>query len=351
MRKLIIFLSLIVFSLNVIGQDFFNQEDIDNSKNRIVILHPTVYNLEVYSLLIEKEMFNIDNLEIIGVYYEKEAYDYSESLKWIENNESKTFFLHELKGNIEIEDIYKENELSKGFEKIFKNSKGIIFMGGDDIPSRVYNQKTKLLTAPDDPYRNIFETSFMYHLIGETGKIQKAFISTNPYYVCLGICLGMQTMNVANGGTLYQDIPTEIYNKEYAEDVLEMDKDNIHKNYNRWVDFGDSLSNGNLHKIKQKGKEIMVYSNHHQCINNLGVDYSITATSMDEKVPEAIQHKTYKNVYGVQFHPETKAMFKEDWKFKFKSSDNAYFFGEKCLNSNPENFHKQFWDDFISRFK
>ncbi len=48
--------------------------------------------------------------------------------------------------------------------------------------------------------------------------IIKAVALTKPF---LGICLGMQNLNVALGGSLYQDIPSEIYGVRYVEDVLE----------------------------------------------------------------------------------------------------------------------------------
>lgn len=359
MIRYFLIIASLILSFNVFSQDLSLLDNIDNSRTRIVVLHPTAYNLGVIKLLIDKEMLKIDNLEILGVYFNKEYYNYSESREWIKNDSSNIFSLYELKGELELKDIFEENELSESFKKIFQNSKGIIFLGGDDIPSSVYSSKTNILSAPDDPYRNYFETSFLFHLIGKSGIKKEAFITTNPDYVCLGICLGMQTMNVANGGTLYQDIPTEIYNINYAEDILEIGNNNIHKNYNKWIDFGDSLSNGCLHKIKLKDNfsfnkipnQVTVYSNHHQCIKELASDYYITANSLDEKVIEGIRHKQYKNVYGVQFHPETISMFDESLKLKFNSPETAYYFRDKAISIDNFDFHKQFWEEFSSLFK
>ena len=45
-------------------------------------------------------------------------------------------------------------------------------------------------------------------------------------------------------------------------------------------------------------------SSHHQAVKNIGKGFDVVATSLDGKVVEALQHSKYKNVLGVQFHPE-----------------------------------------------
>lgn len=46
----------------------------------------------------------------------------------------------------------------------------------------------------------------------------------------LGICLGSQTLNVGTGGTLFKDVWSEIYGKKYLEGVIQIGRENLHKN-------------------------------------------------------------------------------------------------------------------------
>jgi putative glutamine amidotransferase len=70
------------------------------------------------------------------------------------------------------------------------------------------------------------------------------FLKEKPKYLVTGFCLGMQTMNVATGGTLIQDIPAEIYGATTSEKTLEIGRANLHRNY--WQEVvDDSLSDGN----------------------------------------------------------------------------------------------------------
>lgn len=55
----------------------------------------------------------------------------------------------------------------------------------------------------------------------------------------------MQTMNVATGGTLIQDIPSEIYKLQYVEDVLKLDPARLHRNYHNWSSTANSGKNFN----------------------------------------------------------------------------------------------------------
>lgn len=97
----------------------------------------------------------------------------------------------------------------------------------------------------------------------------------------LGICAGIQSINVCFGGSLYQDIP----NHSTKGDV-KMHKINIEKS-------------SFLEKC-YKSDKIEVNSFHHQAIKKPAENFRVTATSED-RIIEAIE---YKNILGVQWHPE-----------------------------------------------
>ena len=63
---------------------------------------------------------------------------------------------------------------------------------------------------------------------------------------------------------------------------------------------------------------------------------------MDNKVVEAISHSKYKNVYGVQFHPEIEILYERQ---EFVNSKNE----KVILDNNTQLFHQYFWRDLSDR--
>ena len=112
----------------------------------------------------------------------------------------------------------------------------------------------------------------------------------------IGICRGFQLINVAAGGTLYQDlslIPGNILkHNQVSNPTLKTHKIEIKEN-----SFISSIF----------GKETMVNSFHHQAIDKVANDFIVVARASDGVV-EAIEHKTYKFLVAVQWHPEMLAV-------------------------------------------
>ncbi|MEN8223560.1 MAG: gamma-glutamyl-gamma-aminobutyrate hydrolase family protein, partial [Acidobacteriota bacterium] len=189
-----------------------------------------------------------------------------------------------------------------------------------------------------------------------------------PEYPVLGICLGSQTMNVAAGGSLVQDIPSEIYGLRSVEQVLKQERDKVHSS--RYVKLMYPGSKNEVspafHRIKVLDRSVilksmvgkeggfpMVLSSHHQSVKKLGKDLFVTATSMDGKIVEAIEHKKYKNVLGVQFHPEYRNLHK-GLNFVTNHPKSGKFFSLKnFLKKNPPSteFHKNLWSWFSVKIK
>jgi putative glutamine amidotransferase len=63
-----------------------------------------------------------------------------------------------------------------------------------------------------------------------------------------GFCLGLQSMNVAAGGTLWQDIPAQVYKSYAPETHVRIDRNNLHRNY--WQNIRDDadLMGINMHR-------------------------------------------------------------------------------------------------------
>ncbi len=367
MKKLFnLFLLLIVISCNSYSQDYFSSNSFDENKNRVVLLFPTVGGLENFIYLIENRIINVPDLELIGLFHANESYDYNKSIEFLEENEYPYIHLHKVEGDLEPGTLYKKNACSDKFYKIFKNSKAILFQGGWDIPPVMYGGKTNLLTNIATPDRHYFDVSLLFHMLGGKQNPEfKPYIEEKPDYIILAFCLGMQSLNVATGGTLYQDIPSEVYGQINVEDILNSDTEQIHRNYWRNLSVDQDLVGGHLHSIRFVGNKFfmnelklkvddfpLIYSSHHQSVKDLGKGLEITATSMDGKIIEAISHKKYKNVVAVQFHPEKSGLYNPEKKYKITPEDpepvSLYDILEK---KDKTNFHRKFWDYFSKLFK
>jgi putative glutamine amidotransferase len=110
----------------------------------------------------------------------------------------------------------------------------------------------------------------------------------------LGICRGVQAMNVAFGGTLWQDIPTQVptYSIQHSQDAP-----GSVGTHTAIIEKGTALH-------KQLGvDQIAVNSFHHQAVKDVAPGFKVTAKSKDGIV-EAIEKIDNPKVWGVQFHPE-----------------------------------------------
>ena len=330
----------------------------------IVLMHPTVFNLERFIFLTENNIFPLpEGYRAVGVYHESAAYDYELSHNFIRNNNIENIALLGLQPTLAPDNLFGENPLTSQFGQIFEKSEGVIFFGGPDIPPALYGKPTSLLTVITDPHRHYLELSFLFHLLG--GFQDEGFtplLEEKPDFSILGICLGMQTMNVATGGTMYQDIPTELYDTHTVEDVLAKSADNQHRNYHIHFRTDPDIEPYTFHRIRLEPGSIAetiagnsnltpyVYSSHHQALKKMGKGWRVTSHSMDGKIAEAIEHEKYPNVYGVQYHPEVIKLYQDEpLNFIPGQTDGSSFF-EGYPGEKGKDFHLNFWSYFAGTF-
>ncbi|MDP2336686.1 MAG: gamma-glutamyl-gamma-aminobutyrate hydrolase family protein [Bacteroidota bacterium] len=341
--------------LNVGYAQNFLETELKQNKTYILLAHPTVQNLETIQFMLKNNILQLSDVEFVGVYSSAEKYDYSRSATLIKKPEMNKFHLQKVNGEESANQTYRLNDWTITFKSLFDHSVGIFFFGGPDIQTEIYGQKN-LYSEVTDPNRHLFEVSFLFHLLG--GKQNDAFVpflKEKPAYFVTGFCLGLQSMNVATGGTLTQDIPAQTYQKMNAGETLKLKKDQLHRNY--WQEISkDSLLMGiNFHPIQYtanpfflkrvKAKKVtnpLVLSSHHQSIDELGKNLVVTATSMDGLVIEGIQHRLYPNVFAVQFHPEVPALYKEGKKLKFAPEDTPKSYYE-ILSTADREFQLKYW--------
>ncbi|MDY0235576.1 MAG: gamma-glutamyl-gamma-aminobutyrate hydrolase family protein [Gudongella sp.] len=161
---------------------------------------------------------------------------------------------------------------------------GIIFTGGSDINPHCYNSHNPQYgLGKVDPDRDDFEISLVKKILSDTQ------ISV------LGICRGMQLLNVATGGNLYQNIEKQVPNSinHWLKDI-----------YPRYYPSHEVSINKNSKIYSIFNKEtLFVNSFHHQAINTLSPNFIASMHSIDGLV-EAIEIPGDRFVVGVQWHPE-----------------------------------------------
>lgn len=331
-------------------------------KTSIVLINPSLGYLQSFEYLINNKIIKIPGIQLHVVHYAKMD-NASEAIKsYIQQNKLEHIQQSILDGDLAPDNLFMNNDLSASYKQILKTSDAILFLGGADFPAEIYHQKTSLLTSIQTPERHYFELSFLFHLFGGSqNSTFKPLLEDDPHFVVFGFCLGMQSMNAAAGGDMYQDIPYELYNCQYVEDVLDLDINSQHRNYWTNLSTDRSLNYHNFHQVKildnpvfnqrftlQAGETPTVCSSHHQAVKMIGKDFQIAATSLDGKVVEALQHGKYKNVIGTQFHPEFSSLYNPDLdKLKRAPADTiAYSEHEMLKLSKSLDFHLKFWKAF-----
>ena len=157
---------------------------------------------------------------------------------------------------------------------------GIIFSGGQDVHPSFYSEAPHALLGSTSIERDQFEMA----------ALRIAYERRLP---TLGICRGLQLMNVFFGGTLYQDISLKEPTLSVASHQQETD-DACHP-----IDLRmPSL----IHDIFGENR-LLVNSVHHQAICTLAQDLVVEAVAIDGTI-EAISHAHAPWMLGVQWHPE-----------------------------------------------
>jgi len=328
----------------------------------LVVFHPTMYVLESIDAL-KKAGFIPDNMYVVGLYHIKEKVGYKKSMKFAKSFNKRWIFFHAAENPLTPDNIFMKNGCSSLFKKIVDKADGAILFGGADIPPYLYGKKTSLLTEISTPFRHFFELSFVFHLLG--GYQDTTFtplLENKPDFPLLGICLGAQSLNVGTGGTLVQDIWSEIYKTNTAEDVTSLNKEQLHRNPWSIIYPEKNLLHYAMHHVilepgkiladvisVYKGQEPLVISSHHQAVNKIGRNFEVAAYSMDKKVVEAIVNKKFPQVLGLQFHPEFDIIWTDHSKVQFELSGKKESVDNLLKRDNRSlEFHKNLWKWFFS---
>jgi len=320
----------------------------------ILVFHPTAETFETIAFLLKEDILDLNDYFFLGVHHSKEIYDYSLTQDLIPELPGNHFGLRTLNGDLDPENIYGPNSCSSEFTSLFRQSVAALFFGGPDIPPALYGEESHLLTDVQDPNRHYLELSYIYHVLGGFQNEQyQPLILSRPDYVISGICLGMQSIAVATGGTLIQDIPFQTYQLESCEALTALGEDQLHRNYLPRLDQSVNLATSyHFHHIYPVKNSFMsaiipdsppvVLSSHHQAVDKKGKGIMVAALSADGKIVEAIGHEHFKGVIGVQFHPEKTALYEPGVRYAV-SADSSICFHDYINDQHSCGFHLEYW--------
>lgn len=162
---------------------------------------------------------------------------------------------------------------------------GVLFTGGDDIDPALYGQAPHATYTPAEDGRDTYEIALARAAVAAGLPI-------------LAICRGMQVLNVALGGTLVQDIPSEV-NGAIDHAVPEPRFALAHE---VWVNKGTRLAELMRDKLVE-GDTLEVNSRHHQAVAAPADGFVVGATAPDGVI-EAMERPGDPFCLAVAWHPE-----------------------------------------------
>lgn len=192
----------------------------------------------------------------------------------------KNTYVHAIEASGGLPMVLPYTEDEKTVELFAELCDGFLFTGGNDVSPARYGEKQKDVCGQIQYFRDAYEFNLFRHVMKVTKPV-------------LAICRGAQLVNVALGGTLYQDIPSE-----KPSDIT-----------HRQGDFGSSP----IHSVKLVAntplsllidqEKMQVNSLHHQAIKTLGKGLEIMAVAGDGIV-EAVYMPRGQYFQAYQWHPE-----------------------------------------------
>jgi putative glutamine amidotransferase len=159
---------------------------------------------------------------------------------------------------------------------------GLLLMGGSDVCPESYGEKALKPEWNGDRIRDDYEVALL-----------RAFMARNK--PVLGVCRGAQVINVALGGTLWQDLGTQVPGA---------------LNHRNWEIYQENchattfVPGSGLARLYPGATVVKTNSIHHQAVKDLGRDLVVEAWSEPDRVVEAIRYTGKGFVFAVQWHPE-----------------------------------------------
>ena len=179
-------------------------------------------------------------------------------------------------------------EPSAGVDEAFSGLDGLLLAGGDDVAPSLYGEAAHGTIVEAEPGRDEFEIAL----------VRRARAHQMPIFA---ICRGIQVLNVACGGTLVQDIPSQVPGA--LTHVLAVPPNqSFSLAHEIWIEK-DSLLSRLMRERLNEADTCEVNSRHHQAVNVVAAGFRVAATAPDGVI-EAIEDPAARFCLGVQWHPE-----------------------------------------------
>ena len=189
---------------------------------------------------------------------------------------------------IESEGLIQRSEMS--LASYAEHLDGLVLQGGADIAPESYGETPLHPEWAGDRVRDRYEIDLF-----------NAFVAAGKPVI--GICRGCQLINVALGGTLFQDIATQV-----THAIAHRDTDL----YERAL-HGVALVQGtHLAQLYPDVNQAQINTIHHQAVKDLGRDLVVEALGVPDGIVEAIRWRGPSYVFGMQWHPEFLALRTHD---------------------------------------
>jgi putative glutamine amidotransferase len=172
-----------------------------------------------------------------------------------------------------------DDALAEAPDELLDRLDGLVLAGGSDVDPGTYGARPHPEVSGTSPERDRFELALAHRAL-ERGL------------PLLGICRGMQMLNVARGGTLIQHLPETVGHEEHRHTP------------GLFADHEVELQPDSLAALAAGADQIVVKSHHHQGIEELGEGLEVTGWSLPDRVPEAVEDPDAAFTLGVLWHPE-----------------------------------------------
>lgn len=301
--------------------------DLESLRGKTVLLvtHASRGVVDDLVALRDARLLTAPDLTVVAIYHEKEWGRFKELRRSVRKRKLDWIRIHELSCALPRKAVFRDNDCTPELRRLVDVASAVLVPGGADLPPSLYGEETAAETRIATPNRSLLEATLLAHLVGSSRAPKLTpWLDARPTLPVLAICLGMQTLSVAAGGDLVQDLRSELYDVHTIEAAKKLPRPALHRNPAYELYPSPGITPYVLHPILPKGRPalwdrlvpdgeaVTVASNHHQAVDRLGKDLEVLATSEDGRIVEAIGHTRFPHVLGVQFHPESRELYQPD---------------------------------------
>lgn len=163
---------------------------------------------------------------------------------------------------------------------------GLVLQGGADVAPETYGEEPLAPEWAGDRVRDRYEIELFNEFVAAGKPV-------------IGICRGCQLINVALGGTLFQDLPTQV-----PDAIAHRDTDK----YELQLHPASLVQGTKLASLYPGITQATINSIHHQAVKDIGRDLIVEAVGVPDGIVEALRWRGPSYVFGMQWHPEFLAL-------------------------------------------